>query len=126
MRGGLSKLFMILLLVAIGGVVFYRVERSRERHSAYWTDAEAREFQDCMPRSTAVWNTHKEAEDYCLVWEEHQHWMRNHPEVAGRQEDSARFRQCNHDHAAQMNGTRGEFRVAFDECMREAYGLTPQ
>jgi len=76
-----------------------------------------------MPHSLTVWKTRKEAEDYCLTWEEHKRWMRNHPEVAGRKKDSAKVRQCMHDNAAKINGTRDEFRAAYDSCMKQGYGL---
>ena len=66
---------------------------------------------------------HSGTKAWCEAAEEHKHWVHTHPEVAGRKEDSAAFQKCNQDHVVEMNGTPAQFHVAFDRCMREAYGL---
>ena len=87
----------------------------------FWTPAEESEYQACLPHSLEVWKSRDAAEFYCLDDEEHKHWLRNHPEA--KTEDKAKMQTCLHANAAKVNGTREEFRKAFDGCMSEAYGL---
>lgn len=99
--------------------------------TSFWTSAEAKEYQECLPGAINTWRdpklhwTHdqiqKTAEDNCLVDEEHKHWLRNHP--TAKTEDKAKMQACLHSNAAKINGTKEQFRSAFDGCMSEAYGL---
>ena len=95
--------------------------------SGHWTKAEQQEFQGCVVRTSEQQKTSGKVPgspaSWCEVWEEHQHFMHLHPRLAKRKEIPGRFSQCNKQHAAEVNGTPQQFYVAFDQCMREAYGL---
>lgn len=120
MIGHSSKLAIILLAIAAAVAASIDLPAT----SDIWTDAEKKDFRACVLRLSAEKGvSHQADRGVCEVGEEHKHWMRNHPEVAVRKENSARFRLCNRDNTAEMNGTPAQFHAAFDRCMREAYGL---
>lgn len=93
-----------------------------QQPDTFWTSTEEMEYQTCVSE-THFGHTVKEVEDYCLVNEEHKRWLRNHPDVAGKEEIKGAMNECLQRSEAKINGTRDEFRSAFDGCMSEAYGL---
>ncbi len=116
------SILAVLLLLAVSRVGC-AAERQQQVPAHFWTQAEEKEYQACLPESLEVWKNQKAAEDYCLIHEEHKHWLRNHPQVAGKEEIKGAMHECLERNKAKINGTWAEFRVAFDGCMREAYGL---
>ncbi|MGC2245844.1 MAG: hypothetical protein WA609_04510 [Terriglobales bacterium] len=108
-------ILLLLTTIAVGELQF---------PPNFWTKAEAKEFSDCMPESLKAFKTQIGAERYCLVHEEHTRWMRNHPEVTDKKNDSDAMLACLHKHAAKINGSPQQFRTAWDACMSESYGLS--
>lgn len=99
------------------------LQSNTQQSVPFWTPNEEKEYQECLPESLKVWKYRREAEDYCLLDEEHKHWMRNHPETAGMTEDKGKHEACVKLNKAKINGTLEEFRAAYDGCMAEAYGI---
>jgi hypothetical protein len=122
---------LILLAVSPACQGHSKAVDARQAEQRFWTAQEEKEFQDCMPETLAAWKDwnftqeqlRKVAEDSCLVTEEHTRWLRMHPQIDPKAEDKAKMQACLHANAATINGTRDEFRRAFDECESEAYGL---
>lgn len=112
----------VLLLLALSPLALAG-ERQQQVPAHFWTQAEEKEYQACLPESLEVWKKQKAAEDYCLIHEEHTHWLRKHPQVAGKEEIKGVMQECLKRNEAKINGTWAEFRAAFDGCMRKAYGL---
>lgn len=95
-----------------------------QQPDTFWTPTEETEYKTCISETSGHFgHTVKEVEDYCLVNEEHKRWLRNHPEVAGKEEIKGAWDRCMERNKAKINGTRDEFRNAFDGCMSEGYGL---
>jgi Zn-dependent M32 family carboxypeptidase len=116
--------------MAIASLFFFFLlawQSTPKRQAApFWTPAEEKEYQACLPDSLKVWKTRKEAEDYCLLDEEHKRWMRLHPEVAKIAEDKAKYSACIDMNKDKFNnGSREEVRFIYNECQRKAYGLKP-
>jgi hypothetical protein len=91
---------------------------------SFWTPAEQREYNACLPGAMATFKNQQAAENYCLVHEEHARWLRNHPAAAKRKEDGTVMQSCLQRHTDKINGTPAEFRTAYDGCISEAHGLT--
>ena len=93
--------------------------------TGHWTKAEEVEFRSCVSRMTPTQKSGDPGtpESWCEVWEERMHWLHLHPDLRNRKQDSARWRQCNHSHAAEMSGTPQQFWEATDICLCEAYGI---
>jgi hypothetical protein len=92
----------------------------------FWTPAEEKQYQACLPLSLKTWKTRKEAEDYCLLDEEHKRWMRHHPEARTKAEDKVKWQECIAAKREKFNnGTREEVRAIYNECQSKTYGLKP-
>jgi|SRR2546425_8241765 len=113
---------IIILLVLTAGLA-YGQQRQQQKPAHFWTQAEEREYNSCLPHSLEVWKNQKNAEDYCLIEEEHKRWLRHHPEVAGKKEIKGAMHECLERNKSKINGTWAEFRTAYDACMRTVYGL---
>lgn len=124
MRGETLRLLILFLSMAlIEGCQGEIHQTPKQEPAPFWTADEEKEYQDCLPHSIEVWKGRKAGEDYCLVNEEHKRWVYNHPQLAAQKEDKAKMQACLHTNATKINGTRDEFRLAFDRCTEEAYGL---
>jgi len=96
----------------------------KRQAAPFWTPAEQKEYQACLQHSLRVWKTRKEAEDYCLLDEEHKRWTRHHPEAATMAEDKVKWQECIAANREKFNnGTREEVRAIFDQCEGQAYGV---
>lgn len=113
----LTGLVLLFALAAFG--------EQGKRPARFWTPAEQKEYEACLPHSREVWKTPKETEDYCLINTQHKRWLHVHrPEITGKKEIQGAMHQCLEQNKAKINGTWTEFRTAFDGCMRESYGLS--
>lgn len=122
---------MKALFAALPLLIWGQVQTPQTKQIApFWTAAEKKEYQACIPVALNAWGDPKShrtpkqvqkiAEDDCLVEEEHKRWLRLHPEA--KTEDKSRMQSCLRANSAKINGTKEEFRIAFDGCMSEAYG----
>ena len=110
-----------MLLIFVGPICGQEQRQQEPAH--FWTEAEEKEYQACLPHSIEVWKSQTAGENSCLVEEEHRRWLRNHPKLAGKEEMKGVMHDCLKQNTGKINGTWQEFRVAFDGCMAKAYGL---
>lgn len=109
------------LVLAVPGAL--PAESPQKTSEPFWTAVEEKEYEQCLPHAIEVWKNRKVAEDQCVVSEERKRWLRNHPQFAAKKEDKAKMQQCLQSNTAKINGTREEFRITFDRCLDEAYGV---
>jgi hypothetical protein len=112
----------VAFLLIFGGPICGQEQRQQEELAHFWTEAEEKEYQACLPHSVEVWKSQRAGEDSCLVEEEHRRWLRNHPQLIGKKEIKGVMQECLKQNTAKINGTWQQFRIAFDGCMAKAYG----
>lgn len=83
MTDGSAKLAIVTLAILVSTAVASSDPRG-------WTAAENKEFQKCVSHLKAEGPTANDSA-FCEMAEEHTRWMRAHPEVTGRKEDSVIF-----------------------------------
>jgi hypothetical protein len=91
-----------------------------------WTDAEKAHYSECInlvAKNGTEGTPFLAGAGTCAIYQEKEHWMKLHPELAGKKEDSTKLYKCFKDNASGLIGTAKNFRATYDMCMREAYGL---